>query len=224
MLTTYVDQVQRLLHNVTGTLYVESDLVAYVNDARKQVAQEGQCIRALASTTLSSGTNNFPLSLLTFNPSTGIQTAIETRSILANGKWVQPRNWEWFTLYCLGNSDQSATLSTWSQFGDGVNALVYVWPVPNVNQSLTMDVACFPIDLGSNADVEAIPFPWQRAVKYWAAYLAFLGVMRNADAENMKNEYEKMMVSARMQTRATVLPGNFNADWAVGGGERGSPQ
>ena len=215
MLNTYVQQVQRLLHNVTNTLYSPTDLAIYVNDARMQVAMEGQCVRATSTRSISSGVNNFGFASLTFPSFPGIDTAINARSVLANGTWVQPRNWEWFTFYCSTDSSTSALPFTWSQYGDGVDAQLFIWPTPSLNLTLVVDAACFPVVLTTDATVESIPFPFQRAIKYYAAYLAFLSVMRSADADNMSKLFAQNMLNARAMTRATVLPGNANSDWSL---------
>jgi len=139
------------------------------------------------------------------------------------GTSCQPRNWEWFTINYFGSGDVAAGPNTWSQFGDGVNATIYLYPTPNVNQSLTIDVASFPLELESDAAVEAIPFPWTRCVKYYAAYLAYLGIMRMADADIMLNQFNLFMQQSRVMNRATVLPMNANSDWAATtGGNRGA--
>lgn len=215
MLTKYLQQVQRLLHNGTGTLYSQTDLTDYINEARMQIAMEAQCVRATNSFVSSAGTNNFLLSSLTFSAGTGIASAIELRSLLANGSWIQPRNWEWYTLHYLANPQTAALPSNWSQFGDGSSGQIYFWPTPTLNLTLTLDVACFPIDLVDDSTIEAIPYPYQQAVKYYAAYLAFLGIMRNADADNMRGIFSRKLGEARMMTRPTVLPNNSNTDWTA---------
>ncbi len=227
MLDTYIQQVQRLLHNVTGTLYGTGDITVAVNEARKQVAMEGQCIRQRPSYTLTSGTNNFPLNSFTFAPSSGIEEPLTARSILASGTWLQPRNWEWFTIYCLTNPTATGATNTWSQFGDGITATLFVWPTPTVNLSLSVDVACLPVDLVDNTTPEAIPYPYQRAIKYYACYHMFMDVMRNQDADRMRTVFAKTMQEVRLMSRPTVLPGNSNTDWSPldlqqGGGQQGA--
>ncbi len=48
-LTAYQQQTQRLLHDPSATYFSLSDLTAYINIARGQIAMEGQCIRLLLS-------------------------------------------------------------------------------------------------------------------------------------------------------------------------------
>ena len=48
-LTAYQQQTQRLLHDPTASFYNASDLTTYINIARRQLALEGQCVRAMLS-------------------------------------------------------------------------------------------------------------------------------------------------------------------------------
>jgi hypothetical protein len=51
VLDAYITQVQRLLHDPNATYYPTSDLTAYINTARGQIAAEGQCVRVLLPST-----------------------------------------------------------------------------------------------------------------------------------------------------------------------------
>jgi hypothetical protein len=59
-LNAYIQQTQRLLHDPTASFYNAADLTTYINIARRQLAIEGQCVRALLSggTILSVGVNS----------------------------------------------------------------------------------------------------------------------------------------------------------------------
>jgi hypothetical protein len=64
-LTKYLADTQRLLHDSTNQFWSQSDLTAYINTARSQIAAEGQCVRVLApsagaitsATVVTQGTN-----------------------------------------------------------------------------------------------------------------------------------------------------------------------
>lgn len=47
VLSTYVTQVQRLLHDPTGSLYPVSDVQAYINETRSRLALQAECVRVL---------------------------------------------------------------------------------------------------------------------------------------------------------------------------------
>lgn len=46
-LSQYTIQVQRLLHDPTGTLYPVSDIQAYINETRSRLALQAECVRVL---------------------------------------------------------------------------------------------------------------------------------------------------------------------------------
>lgn len=55
----------------------------------------------------------------------------------------------------------------------GVNSLIYLYPLPSQTYQIEYDCFCLPQDLIDNRSVEAIPDPWTDAVPYFAASLAY---------------------------------------------------
>ncbi len=51
MLNKYLQRTQRLLHDPTNQYWTQSDLTAFINEARGQIAAEGQCIKVLPPST-----------------------------------------------------------------------------------------------------------------------------------------------------------------------------
>lgn len=49
-LNTYIQKVQRLIHDPTNQFWSTADITAYINEARGQIAAKGQCIRVLPAT------------------------------------------------------------------------------------------------------------------------------------------------------------------------------
>lgn len=70
-----------------------------------------------------------------------------------------------------------------SQFGQGVGGSFYVYPLPSQVYQYELDCLCIPQDLDNDQSVEAIPQPWQDAVPYFAAHLAYLE-LQNFNAAN----------------------------------------
>lgn len=60
-----------------------------------------------------------------------------------------------------------------SQFGQGVDASFFFYPLPSQAYQVEFDVQCIPSDLVDNQSVEALPAPWTDAVMYFAAHIAF---------------------------------------------------
>jgi hypothetical protein len=53
------------------------------------------------------------------------------------------------------------------------------------------DCLCLPADLQFDQDPEVIPAPWDDAVKYFAAHLAFLELQNHNYARSMLDLFEK---------------------------------
>lgn len=98
--------------------------------------------------------------------------------------------------------------TVWAQYGQGTNGSIYMYPIPNDSYQLEIDCFCLPITLNTSTDVEAIPAQWTDAVPFLAAYYAFLGSQRMADAQMMWQEFEKYMKRARQQAQShgTINP------------------
>ena len=84
-----------------------------------------------------------------------------------------------------------------AQYGQGVNGSLYMYPVPNTAYQVEWDCYCLPINLATDSDPEAIPYPWTDVVPFHAAYLAYLGAQRQSDASFYWNERNKYMQRAR---------------------------
>ena len=78
-----------------------------------------------------------------------------------------------------------------AQYGQGAAGTLFMYPIPNSNYQFEADCLCLPNDLVLDTDFEAIPDPWRVCVQYYAAYKAFLGVQRYADAKIMFNDQPK---------------------------------
>lgn len=85
----------------------------------------------------------------------------------------------------------------WSQKGVGENGQVYVFPVPSSLSPGTMEweCACTPMELYTNEDYDATPEVYQNAVKYWAAYRAYLAKQRSSSAAEMRQLFDEMIGS-----------------------------
>lgn len=78
-----------------------------------------------------------------------------------------------------------------SQYGQGSDGSLYVYPLPNQVYQMEWDCICVPSDLDFDQDVEAIPDPWCDAVEFYAAHLAFLELQNPNAARNMLDLFEK---------------------------------
>lgn len=70
-----------------------------------------------------------------------------------------------------------------SQFGQGVDGSIYVYPLPSQTYQMEWDCQCLPSDLIQDGSPEALPDPWTDAVPYMACYHAYLE-LQNFNAAN----------------------------------------
>lgn len=72
--------------------------------------------------------------------------------------------------------------------GDGVNQQVFLFPVPGQALEMEWDTICLPSPLYSDNDAEAIPEPFDGAVKYFAARYVYQASQRFGSAELMEQQ------------------------------------
>ena len=314
MLTYYQNQLYSLLGVAsTTTLYTPTQINAYINEARNQVAMRGQCVRCLspvsgpitslqlvtggsgyssaptvtitgpdfpsgflpsatgvqatavavtsgaqvtAVTLLSTGTGYFQpgisfsggspsvtaqataiISNVTATvqgqeqyPFSGILSAIQlntTYSGINSVVAVRSVAFVWGTFryqrIACSFSKYQALVRTWSQayqdipsfvsqYGQGVNGTLFMYPVPNSPYQYEADTICLPVPLIDDNTFDAIPPPWVDCVKYYAANLALLGAGRYGDAMRMSNDdprnpglFQQQMVIARKASEQNTV-------------------
>jgi hypothetical protein len=292
-LNSYITQVQRLLHDPNATYYPVSDLTAYINTARGQIAADGQCVRLLipstgpilsatitnggsgylsppsvtitgtgsgatAHTTIFSGSVNTVVidtggtgydtsTILTISapPSGTRATAIANLNVwnanlgqevyqfsAANAVVVQTsgvqqilgvisisvswgsqkptlQQWVWTDFQSYLRSNNTGLQSwpaVWSQYGQGAAGSIYVYPFPSQQMQWDWDCYCLPINLVTDADPEAIPYPWSDCIQFYAAYLAYYNSQRRADGDAMFAVFSQFMARARKMSEPDFVP------------------
>jgi hypothetical protein len=103
------------------------------------------------------------------------------------------QNWlPWDQMQALGRSYNVGVFSypfCWATSGTGENNQVWLWPAPSIASEMEWDCTLVPKQIYSNDDFDAIQAPFDQAVKYWAARLAFMGSLRYAEADEMTRQY-----------------------------------
>jgi len=213
VLTSYLTSTRRLLQlpPATTALYLDSDLTAFINTARGQMAGETNCIRVFGTLALINPTIVYPFSSINISGVSGAGSVIHIRQV-----WVQVaggsvplrvRSFPWFGQFHLNEVvPTTGQPQVWSQYAQGANGSVYVWPVPDMGYTLNLDTVCLPVALADDTTIEAIPQLWQDAVPYFAAYYAYLSAQRSADADRMYKIYEEFIGRARNSATPEVLP------------------
>lgn len=122
------------------------------------------------------------------------------------------RHWPWSYLqaYCRSYSAQTTNYpDIWSQYAQGTNGSMYLYPIPSDTFAMEWDCYCLPIDLVDDTTIEAIPYPWTTAVAYYAAHLAYLNAQRTDDAAAMRANYKEKMIEAGGFARPGVIPSMY---------------
>lgn len=211
MLTAYQNETTRLLQYPAAptSLYTTTDITTWINSARQQLAAEGQCIRVYCSLNIASSTNSYAFSAITIPSGQGYNNVLHIRqATLAGGGMLNPWPFEYFNRFFLSPELSEGTPTDWAQYGQGSNGTIYLNPPPNASGSLNLDTVMLPITLTTDADPEAIPYPWTDAVPYFAAYLALLSAQtqaRQADAQRMFDRYTEFVNRARRFSNPDVL-------------------
>lgn len=213
MLNTYLAQTQALLQNppASNLLYSTVNLTTFINTARSQLAGETACVRSLGTITLVAGTRAYPFSAITLASGADVSGVFNVRQAflnVADGKvLLTPRSFEWFSAYALNKIVPASDYpTTFSVYGPGANGTVYLDPVPPEALTLTLDCACIPTTLTTDATPEAIPVLFTDAVPYFAAYLALMSAQRYADAQAMYQLYSVFVQRGRGAATPGVLP------------------
>ena len=295
---------QKLIHDTGQALISPSDIIDYVNRARREVAMRSQCLRALPSTSgavttisVTAGGSGYTAPVVTisapdapggavlnpygaqataqstviggvitnidvlyggsgyFQPAvtitdptgTGATGAPLTSSILTlnSGQEIYrfadiplssyPGYAEVFAVrgvsviyagyrYSLpmySFSDYQAMIRQYpnayyyvptacSQFGQGASGTLYFYPLPSQPYRLEIDCYCWPQDLLTDQDVEAIPDPWTQAVPFLAAHFCYLELQNLNSAEY----YRKMVDTLMPRYRSAASPGRNTNPYA----------
>ncbi len=231
-LTEYQSRTAQLLQSPAAptALYSTAQLTAWINQARGQVAGDGEALRAIGTIATVSGQRPYLFTGINIGvaATTGIAGVINARQITRTSGSGQvmltSRPWPWFNQYHMNNAAPvSGAPTVWAQYQQGAGFVAssissagggsfYVDPPPDAIYTLNCDCQCYPIALVDNTTVEALPGFWVDAVSYFAAYLALLSSQtsaRMADAQRMYALYGEFMTRARQFANPSVLRGQF---------------
>lgn len=89
-----------------------------------------------------------------------------------------------------------------SQFGQGEQGSLYMYPLPSQTYQYELDCNCTPMDLLDDQSVEAIPMPWQECVAFYAAGLVMASLQNYNAAEYWFNKYKEFVVGYSNYARA----------------------
>lgn len=81
-----------------------------------------------------------------------------------------------------------------SQFGQGADGSLFVYPIPSQTYQFELDCLCLPQDLTTELSVDLIPDPWTDAVKYFALSLAYASLQNFNIARFYEDAFDKYLL------------------------------
>lgn len=216
MLNLYITETQQLLSNPNApvTLYSAANITQFVNTARTQMAGETECVRSYGTLTVTTVTTIYPFSSITGLPTgaDGIFNVRQAGYTSGTGTiYMGPRPFPWAQLYWLNNASQTpGAPSEWSQYKIGDSGSLYLNPILDTTYTLKLDVSVLPVELVDDNTVELIPYPYQDAVPYFAAYYAYMSAQRQQDAQTMYARYQEFVRRGEKIVVPNVLPKQYD--------------
>ena len=80
-----------------------------------------------------------------------------------------------------------------AQYGRGTDGMFFMYPIPSQPYLMEWDCLCLPSDLTTDDDYEAIPQPWQDAVRFYAAAECFLDIQNMNAARTYYTLFDEFM-------------------------------
>lgn len=168
LLSDYLTQTQRLLHDSTAVYWSVPELTDYINTARMRVVADTGCNRVLQTLNLTQGQETYAYSAL---PSGASTFDVLNLTVLWGGLRV-PCTYMPYTEFNL-------KMRAWQNFQNrptvytvyGGNT-VYVGPIPDQTYVSEWDTVVSPAMLVNLTDQDTIYFPFSDPIPFYAAYLA----------------------------------------------------
>ena len=210
MLAQYINETQNLLNDTQGQFFTIPTLTNYINRSRRRIASASGCLRVMPP-----GVQTIPFQeAYSFSSWLSLVQGImpQAQSILAcrslavgiGGQWnlntgrIEGGSWKplwrriiWtdfqarFRIYGGTFMGTISEPGWWTQYGLGPIGQLYLAPIPTQGLPMEVDLTIVPQPLGTDDDIEPIPYPWADAVPYWAAVLCLLQQQRREDAAAM---------------------------------------
>jgi hypothetical protein len=186
LLSQYQIAVRRLLNDSQKNYWPDSELTDYINEARRKVAVDTLCVRKFQPAHLTTGQEQYQFTDAGIALPQGVQV-VDIINITVI--WGQTR----YQLGYLPFTQLSAFFRVWKNYTRLPCAFsiynareFWVAYVPDQDYETEYDTAITPLNLASDNDSDAIPAPYDEAVKYYAAFLARLKLQQYNEAKAQK--------------------------------------
>jgi len=172
-LSSYITEVQRLLHDANSVFWSTSELTDYINDARERVARDTGCLRTLQITATPISNTGVPATIWTAG------ATVTAGEFVFNNIFI----YEVTVSGVLGSTappypDSSYTFPPSAPFTDGTATLQYSGPVEvipfaTISTGTTLDILNVNIYWG-NSRIPLRYLPWSNfnaQLRYWQNYV-----------------------------------------------------
>lgn len=204
VLTDYIIECRRMLHDADGNFYSDSELTDYINAARSRLVRDTGCLRTyqtssvdanqevISTASLPKGSNT--LDVLTFNLIWG-----NTRIALQYLPWTD------FNARLRYYQNYTGRPIAFSMYGQNS---IYLGPVPDQTYAIELDTVVLPEPLSLYTGSETIPDPYTAPVAYYACHKAKYKEQAYGESEIFNQEYIKQVkaVLASVFTRRITTP------------------
>lgn len=204
VLSDYITECRRLLHDANGNFYSDSELTDYINDGRSRLVRDTGCLRTYQTSSVSA---NQEIILTSTLPS-----GTNTLDIInLNLIWGNTR----ISLQYLAFTDFNARLRYYQNYiGRPIaytmygQTSIYLGPVPDQTYSIELDTVVLPTSLSTSSPTETIPSPYTSPVSFYACYKAKHKEQAYGEAEIFKQEYTEQVraVLSSVFTRRITTP------------------
>ncbi len=195
MLTQYLTDTRRLLHDLNSSFYTDAELTDFINEGRKRIAGETGCLRNLQTFTLT-GQESYGFSSL---PSSMNTLEILNLTVLWGNQRI-PLNymaWTEFNAELRPWTNLLGRPQVWSMYGEST---FYVGPTPDQSYSSEFDSLILPNDLVTDATAEQITYPFSRPVPFIAAHLAKFKEQQYDEADRFLVQYDRILKEVAVHT------------------------
>lgn len=220
MLASYLSDTALYLNDPSNQFYSTSTLTTHVNRARRWIAARSLCIQVLVSSIdTTQATETYALSLATsaVQGTAGVQAPFGIIGISSSQGNYKPAlgedDFPWFQAQrrIMDGTFQNFPWK-FGRLGRGAGSVFYLFPVPASTEPMDWITLCQPINLATDSDPEAIPYPWQDIVAFDAARLAYISQRRWNDAAAMKATVDAMMLEASRAERPISIPEYYGGE------------
>jgi hypothetical protein len=205
VLSDYVTQCRRLLHDANGNFWTTAELNDYINEARRRLVGDTGCLRSLQNITLTTGVETYAYSLL---PSGSITMDILNITAIWGNQRI-PLRYMPFTQF-------NAQMRPWTSYQDipavfsiyGQNTF-YIGPSPSQNFVCEVDTVIQPNTLVDDTTVEQINYPYTTPVAYYACSIAKEKEQAYDEGDRLKIAYKQKVMEALQASMTRRIPNAY---------------